>query len=102
VALLPALFATGTPALTARPAQEGKLQRTIFTVARRTARHAPAIRAVRQALRQTATQVAASRDGIEVLPAPPTLAGQAHRRGGPTPNSRPRNRPPRRRPPGSG
>jgi DNA-binding transcriptional LysR family regulator len=68
VALLPALFAPGTPSVTSRPAQEGELQRTIFTAARRTARNAPAILAVRQALRQTATQVAASRDGIELLP----------------------------------
>jgi DNA-binding transcriptional LysR family regulator len=71
VTLLPALFAAGTPGLTARPTQEGALQRTIFTVTRRTARDAPAIRAVRQALRDTATQVAASRDGLEVLPVPP-------------------------------
>jgi len=71
VALLPALFTTGTPSVTSRPAQEGTLQRTIFTVARRTARNAPAILAVRQALRQTATQVAASRNGIELLPEPP-------------------------------
>jgi DNA-binding transcriptional LysR family regulator len=72
VALLPALFATGTPGLTSRPVQEGRLQRTIFTVARRTTRNAPAILAVRQALRETARQVAASRDGIELLPAPPS------------------------------
>jgi len=67
-ALLPALFATGTPGLTSRPAREGRLQRTIFTVARRTARDAPTILAVRQALRETASQVAASRDSIELLP----------------------------------
>jgi DNA-binding transcriptional LysR family regulator len=73
VALLPALFATGAPGLTSRPAQEGRLQRTIFTVARHTARNAPAILAVRQALRETARQVAASRDGIELLPARPAL-----------------------------
>jgi hypothetical protein len=71
VALLPALFATGTPGVTSRPAQEGKLQRTIFTAARQTARDAPAILAVRQALRRTARQVAASRNGIELLPEPP-------------------------------
>jgi DNA-binding transcriptional LysR family regulator len=70
VALLPALFTTGTPGVTSRPVQEGTLQRTIFTVARRTARDAPAILAVRQALRQTAKQVAASRDGIALLPVP--------------------------------
>jgi DNA-binding transcriptional LysR family regulator len=72
IALLPALFATGTPGLTSRPAQEGTLQRTIFTVARRTARDAPAIRAVRQALQETAAQVAASRNGIKILPVPAT------------------------------
>jgi len=71
VALLPSLFATSTPGLACRPAQEGRLQRTIFTVARRTAREAPAIMAVRQALRETARQVAASHDGIELLPARP-------------------------------
>jgi DNA-binding transcriptional LysR family regulator len=75
VALLPALFATGTPGVTSRPAQEGKLQRTIFTAARRTARDAPAILAVRHALRQTATQVAASHDGIELLSVPPATQG---------------------------
>ena len=71
VALLPALFATAAPGVTARPAHEGRLQRTIFTAARQTARDAPPILAVRQALRETAQQVAASRDGIEVLPVPP-------------------------------
>jgi DNA-binding transcriptional LysR family regulator len=75
VALLPALFATGTPGVISRLVQEGELQRTIFTVARRTARHAPAIRAVRQALRETARQVAASRDGIELLPVPSASQG---------------------------
>jgi DNA-binding transcriptional LysR family regulator len=70
VALLPALFAISAPGVTSRPVQEGKLQRTIFTVARRTARDAPAIRAARQALRQTATQVAANRHGIRLLPVP--------------------------------
>jgi len=68
VALLPALFATAASGVTARPVQEGRLQRTIFTAARQTARDAPPILAVRQALRETAQQVAASRDGIEMLP----------------------------------
>jgi DNA-binding transcriptional LysR family regulator len=77
VALLPALFAAAAPGVTARPAQEGSLQRTIFTVARSSARDAPAILAVRRALRQTARQVAASHDGIEVLPALPGTPGTA-------------------------
>jgi hypothetical protein len=81
VALLPALFTTGTPDVTSRPVQEGRLQRTIFTVARRTARDAPAILAVRQALRETARQVAASRDGIELLPAPSASQGTANTAG---------------------
>jgi LysR substrate binding domain len=75
VALLPALFTTGTPSVTSRRVQEGKLQRTIFTAARQTAREAPTILAVRQALRQTARQVAASRNGIELLPVPSASQG---------------------------
>ena len=67
VALLPALLATTMPSVTPRPLREGSLQRTIFTVARRTASTAPTIRAARQALRDTARDVAATRRDINVF-----------------------------------
>lgn len=66
VALLPALLATTIPTIAARPLREGRLQRSIFTVARPTASNSPGIRAVRAALRRTAQQVASRRRDIHV------------------------------------
>jgi DNA-binding transcriptional LysR family regulator len=68
VALLPALLATGIPQIIARRLREERLQRTIFTAARITATDAPAVHAVRDALLDTARQVAAQQRNVEVLP----------------------------------
>jgi DNA-binding transcriptional LysR family regulator len=68
VALLPALLATGMPQITARRLREERLQRTIFTAARVTATDAPAVHAIRDALLDTARQVAARQRNLEVLP----------------------------------
>ena len=68
VALLPTLLATGMPQIIARRLREERLQRTIFTAARITATDAPAVHAVRDALVDTARQVAAQQRNLEVLP----------------------------------
>jgi DNA-binding transcriptional LysR family regulator len=68
VALLPALLATGMPQMTARRLREERLQRTIFSATRVTASEAPAVLAVREALLDTARQVAARQSNLEVLP----------------------------------
>jgi DNA-binding transcriptional LysR family regulator len=68
VALLPTLLATGMPQITARRLREERLQRTIFTATRVTASEAPAVLAVRDALLDTARQVAARQRNLEVLP----------------------------------
>ena len=68
VALLPALHATRMPQIIARRLREERLQRTIFTAARVTATDAPAIDAARDALLDTARQVAARQSNLEVLP----------------------------------
>jgi DNA-binding transcriptional LysR family regulator len=68
VALLPALLATGMPQIIVRRLREERLQRTIFTAARVTATDAPAIDAARDALLDTARQVAARQRNLEVLP----------------------------------
>jgi DNA-binding transcriptional LysR family regulator len=68
VALLPALLASGIPQMTTRRLREERLQRTIFTATRVTATEAPAVLAVRDALIDTARQVAAQQRNLEVLP----------------------------------
>src|SRR5215207_2318828 len=67
VALLPALLTTAVPQILARPLREEHLQRMIFTATRTTASQAPAVLAVRQALRDTARRVAARQRSLEVL-----------------------------------
>jgi DNA-binding transcriptional LysR family regulator len=67
VALLPALLAPAMPRITARRLREERLQRTIFTAARATTSQAPAVVAVREALRDTARRVAAGQRGLEIL-----------------------------------
>jgi DNA-binding transcriptional LysR family regulator len=67
VALLPALLIAAVPQLVARRLREEHLQRTIFTAARTTTTDAPAVIAVRQALRETARHVAAERGDVEVV-----------------------------------
>jgi DNA-binding transcriptional LysR family regulator len=68
VALLPALLARAVPQITARRLRDERLQRTIFTATRVTATEAPAVLAVRDALLDTARQVAARQRNLEVLP----------------------------------
>jgi DNA-binding transcriptional LysR family regulator len=67
VALLPALLTTAMPQITARRLREERLQRTIFTATRATSSEAPAVLGVREALRETARQVAAGQRGLEIL-----------------------------------
>ncbi len=51
VTVLPALIATATPQVAAGPIEEGAVHRTIFTAARASTIQAPAIQAVRAAIR---------------------------------------------------
>jgi DNA-binding transcriptional LysR family regulator len=74
VALLPALFQPASSGVITRPVQEGRLQRTILTAARRTASNAPAITAVREALRDTARHLAEHRPDIELSAEPELLS----------------------------
>jgi DNA-binding transcriptional LysR family regulator len=67
VTLLPALMVETVPRLISRRLREERLQRTIFTAVRATAAEAPAVRAVREALRDTARAVAAGQRGLDVL-----------------------------------
>jgi DNA-binding transcriptional LysR family regulator len=67
VTLLPALLTRSLPQITARRLREERLQRTIFTATRTTLTEAPAVLAVRQALRDTARHVAAERRDLELL-----------------------------------
>jgi DNA-binding transcriptional LysR family regulator len=67
VALLPALLAAAMPQIAARRLREERLQRTIFTATRATTSEAPAVLAVREALRDTARRVAAGQRELELL-----------------------------------
>jgi DNA-binding transcriptional LysR family regulator len=67
VTLLPALLATAMPPIIARRLREERLQRTIFSATRTTAGNAPAVLAVRQALTDTARQIASRRRDLELL-----------------------------------
>jgi DNA-binding transcriptional LysR family regulator len=67
VALLPALLAAAMPQITARRLREERLQRTIFTATRATTSEAPAVLAVREALRDTVRRVAAGQRELELL-----------------------------------
>jgi DNA-binding transcriptional LysR family regulator len=68
VALLPALLTAAVPQIVTRRLREERLQRTIFTATRTTTTDAPPVLAVRQALRDTARQVAAEQRHLEVVP----------------------------------
>ena len=68
VALLPALITAALPQITTRRLREERLQRTIFTAARATTTDAPAIRAARTALHDTATHLARSRRDVDIAP----------------------------------
>ena len=66
VTILPALIATATPQVAARPIAEGDVHRTIFTAVRAAATQAPAVLAVREALR-----AAAAKTELSPAPSPP-------------------------------
>jgi DNA-binding transcriptional LysR family regulator len=68
VALLPALLTAAVPEITARRLGEERFQRTIFSATRTTTTGAPAVVAVRQALRDTAQHVAAEQRDLELAP----------------------------------
>jgi DNA-binding transcriptional LysR family regulator len=63
VTVLPALIATATPDVAFRPIAEGAVRRTIFTAARAAASGAPAVIAVRDAVRAAA----AAREDVTLL-----------------------------------
>ena len=67
VTLLPAMLTAGVPQIAARRLKEERLQRTIFTATRTTLADAPAVAAVREALRATARRVATGRRELEPL-----------------------------------
>ena len=67
VTILAALIATATPQVAARPIAEGAVHRTIFTAARTSAVDAPAIQAVRTALRNAARAATAGREDVKLL-----------------------------------
>jgi DNA-binding transcriptional LysR family regulator len=67
VALLPALLAAAMPHIIARRLREERLQRTIFTAARGTTTQAPAVLAVREALNDAASRVAAGQRDLGLL-----------------------------------
>jgi DNA-binding transcriptional LysR family regulator len=70
VTLLPALFTTTAPQITAHRLRDERLQRTIFTAARATTVDAQAVVAVRHALYETARKVASRQRNIEVSARP--------------------------------
>ena len=67
VTLLPALLTAAMPQITARRLREERLQRTIFTATRATTSEAPAVLAVRAALREAARRVAAGQRELEAV-----------------------------------
>ena len=67
VALLPALLTTAVPQITARRLREERLQRSIFSATRAPAARAPAVLAVREALRHSARRAAAGRRDVELV-----------------------------------
>jgi DNA-binding transcriptional LysR family regulator len=67
VTLLPALIATAMPRVRARPIGDGPLQRMIFTATRATSSRAPAVAAVRDALRDAARTAAANRGDVQLV-----------------------------------
>jgi DNA-binding transcriptional LysR family regulator len=69
VTILAALIATASPQVAARPIAEGAVHRTIFTAARVSTVDAPAVKAVRTALRNAAGTATAGRDDVTLLAA---------------------------------
>ena len=67
VTILAALIATASPQVAARPIAEGAVHRTIFTAARASTVDAPAVQAVRAALRNAAETATAGRDDVALV-----------------------------------
>jgi DNA-binding transcriptional LysR family regulator len=67
VTILPALLATATPQVAARPIAEGAEHRVIFTAARVAAAQAPAVIAVREAIRDAAAEATRGREDVSLL-----------------------------------
>ena len=67
VTLLPALIATASPEVAARPIAEGAVHRTIFTAARTGAAESPAVTAIRDAIQLAAGAAAAGRADVRLL-----------------------------------
>jgi DNA-binding transcriptional LysR family regulator len=67
VTILPALLVTATPEVAARPIADGAVHRTIFTAARTAAAKAPAVIAVREAIRDAAARATHGRDDVTLL-----------------------------------
>ena len=67
VTILAALIATATSQVATRPIAEGAVHRTIFTAARASTVDAPAIQAVREALRNAARAATAGREDVKLL-----------------------------------
>jgi DNA-binding transcriptional LysR family regulator len=67
VTILAALIATASPQVAARPIAEGAVHRTIFTAARASTVDAPAVKAVRAALRNAAETATAGRDDVALV-----------------------------------
>ena len=65
VTLLPARLTSSLPQIAARRLREERLQRTIFAAARTSARGAPAVAAVRDALAATADAIARRRPDLD-------------------------------------
>jgi DNA-binding transcriptional LysR family regulator len=68
VTILAALLAVASPQVAARPIAEGAVHRTIFTAARASTVEAPAIQAVRLALRHAAELATTGRDDVKLIP----------------------------------
>jgi DNA-binding transcriptional LysR family regulator len=66
VTVLPALVTGSVPQVAARPIAEGTIRRTIFTAARASGADAPAVVAVRSALRSAAAEVVGSRRDLDL------------------------------------
>jgi DNA-binding transcriptional LysR family regulator len=67
VTILAALIATAIPQVAARPLAEGAVHRTIFTATRTAASHAPAVEAVRAALRNAAQTATTGRKDVTLI-----------------------------------
>ncbi len=67
VTLLSALIGAATPEIALRPLAEGRIQRTVFTAVRAATAEAPAVLALRGALRAAARAATARRDDVTLV-----------------------------------